>query len=102
MEGFLSAANVPDRLPPDTHVGTLVRFFAVTWRLYGETEFGRSPSYSREKIDDYIGPFGIARWIFKCFPIFPTPINPINPALFALGSLQVVSMYRKEYKISIL
>lgn len=98
MEGFPSAANVPDRLPPDTHVGTLVRFFAVTWRLYGKTEFRRSPSYSREKIDDYIGPFGIAHWIFKWFPLFPTPINP---ALFALGPFKVVSMYRKEYKISI-
>lgn len=82
MEGFPSAANVPDRLPPDTHVGTLVRCFAVTCRLYGKTEFHRSPSYSREKIDDYIRSFGVAHWILKCFLLFPAPINP---ALFALG-----------------
>lgn len=64
------------------HVGTLVRCFAVTWRLYGKTGFRRSPSYSREKMDDYTGSLGIAHWIFKCYPLFPAPINP---ALFALA-----------------
>lgn len=61
--------------------------------------FAETPHIPERKIYDYIGPFGVAHWIFKCFPLLPTPINP---ALFALGPFQVVSMYRKEDKISIL